>query len=186
MNPESEVDVRVYVESLYRIIFESLSKLLESYRFSITSHSSLAQVALVDLSHLSPPYAPPFHIPTLALIRGSYTEAKAVISSGYKGYLTQDSEPDLLPKALTAIARGELWAERKLIADLIEVKQEAKLSQRELEIYTLIQQGLSNQSIAQHLNLSVSTVKGYITSLLQKQNVKSRLELVTRNSKLSP
>jgi DNA-binding NarL/FixJ family response regulator len=117
------------------------------------------------------------------LIKGSHAEAKAVVTSGYRGYLTQDSDPALLPKALRAIAQGELWIERKVMSELFDYQRGPRLTQRELEVQSLLEQGLSNQKIAQQLNISVSTVKAHITSLLGKLNAKSRLELVTRRTK---
>lgn len=178
--------ITVYVNSFYRILGLGLTDLLARWNFKVVTNGQIPEVALVDLSHLAPPYPPPLGVPTLALIQGSYTEAKAALTRGYKGYLTRDSDPELLPKALQAIAKGEIWAERKLIAELLEIKQEDHLTERELEVYSLIQQGLNNQSIAQQLHLSVSTVKGYITSLMHKLNVKSRLELATRRSRHHP
>lgn len=184
LNPEI---LTVYVGSFYRIVRLSLCNLLEGHNFKIaTNHESSAHVAIVDLSHLSPPYPPPATVPTLALIRGSYAEAKAAIASGYRGYLTQDSDPQLLPKALRAIANGEVWAERKVISEFVEIKNVSKLTQRELEVQSLLEQGLSNQEIAKQLNISVSTVKAHITSLLDKLNAKSRLELATRRTKNQP
>jgi hypothetical protein len=78
----------VYVGSFYRILRASLCNMLEQHHFNIAdTGQTSAQVALVDLSHLSPPYPPPPNVPTLALIKGSYAEAKAAVTSGYRGYL---------------------------------------------------------------------------------------------------
>jgi DNA-binding CsgD family transcriptional regulator len=174
----------VYVGSFYRILRASLCNLLEQHDFNIAdSKQASAHVAVVDLSHLSPPYPPPPSVPTLALIKGSHAEAKAVVTSGYRGYLTQDSDPALLPKALRAIAQGELWIERKVMSELFDYQRGPRLTQRELEVQSLLEQGLSNQKIANQLNISVSTVKAHITSLLGKLNAKSRLELATRRTK---
>lgn len=176
----------VYVGSFYRIVRASLCQLLEQHHFNINpDNHSPADVSLIDLSHLSPPYPPPpTTLPTLALIQGSYFEAKAALSSGYRGYLTQDSSPELLPKALKAIAKGELWAERKVMSELFDQRNTTtRLTERELEVQSLLERGFSNQKIAHQLNISVSTVKAHITSLLSKLNAKSRFELVTRRSK---
>ncbi len=122
-------------------------------------------------------------MPTLALINGCYAEAKAAIAGGYRGYLTQDSDPQLLPKALHAVAKGKIWAERKIISEFVEIKNVSKLTTRELEVEALLEKGLSNNQIAQQLGVSISTVKAHITSLLDKLNAKSRLELATRRTK---
>jgi DNA-binding CsgD family transcriptional regulator len=176
----------VYVGAVYRVFWLSLCSLLEQYNFIIANNQTPADVALVDLSHLSPPYPPPAGVPTLALINGSYAESKAALMGGYRGYLTQDTDPQLLPKALRAVAKGEIWAERKIIAEFVSIKNVSKLTERELEIQSLLEQGRSNQEIAQQLNISISTVKAHVTSLLSKVNAKSRLELATRRSKNQP
>jgi DNA-binding NarL/FixJ family response regulator len=97
--------------------------------------------------------------------------------------LTQNSDPELLPKALKAIAQGELWIERKMMTELFDYQSGSRLTQRELEVQALIEQGFNNQKIAEELSISVSTVKAHITSLLSKVNAKSRLEPATRRTK---
>jgi LuxR family maltose regulon positive regulatory protein len=54
------------------------------------------------------------------------------------------------------------------------------LSPRELEVLRLIEQGLSNQEIANRLFLAVSTVKGYTRTLFDKLQVQRRTEAVAR------
>ena len=54
------------------------------------------------------------------------------------------------------------------------------LSPRELEVLELIEQGLSNQEIADRLFLALSTVKGYTRTLFDKLQVERRTEAVAR------
>jgi LuxR family maltose regulon positive regulatory protein len=58
------------------------------------------------------------------------------------------------------------------------------LSPRELEVLRLIQQGLSNQEIADRLYLALSTVKGYTRTLFDKLQVQRRTEAVVRAREL--
>jgi LuxR family maltose regulon positive regulatory protein len=58
------------------------------------------------------------------------------------------------------------------------------LSPRELEVLRLIQQGLSNQEIADRLYLALSTVKGYTRTLFEKLQVQRRTEAVARAREL--
>jgi LuxR family maltose regulon positive regulatory protein len=58
------------------------------------------------------------------------------------------------------------------------------LSPRELEVLHLIEQGLSNQEIADRLFLAVSTVKGYTRTLFDKLQVQRRTEAVVRAREL--
>jgi len=52
------------------------------------------------------------------------------------------------------------------------------LNQREIDVLTLVSQGLHNSEISQELNISVDTVKFYLKILFQKFNVSTRTELI--------
>jgi DNA-binding NarL/FixJ family response regulator len=58
------------------------------------------------------------------------------------------------------------------------------LSKREYEILQLIDQGLSNQDIAQRLFLSESTVKKHVSNLFLKLDVQRRTEAIRRAKEL--
>jgi LuxR family maltose regulon positive regulatory protein len=58
------------------------------------------------------------------------------------------------------------------------------LSPRELEVLHLIEQGFSNQEIADRLFLAVSTVKGYTRTLFDKLQVQRRTEAIVRAREL--
>lgn len=54
------------------------------------------------------------------------------------------------------------------------------LSERELEILSLVADGLSNQQIAENLFIALSTVKKHMSAVLGKLNVESRTEAIQR------
>jgi LuxR family maltose regulon positive regulatory protein len=58
------------------------------------------------------------------------------------------------------------------------------LSERELEVLRLVEQGLSNDQISKRLFLSVSTVKGHNLRIFNKLEAKSRTEAVARAREL--
>jgi LuxR family maltose regulon positive regulatory protein len=58
------------------------------------------------------------------------------------------------------------------------------LSPRELEVLRLIEQGLSNQEIADRLFLALSTVKGYTRTIFDKLQVQRRTEAIVRAREL--
>ncbi|MCQ2143241.1 MAG: LuxR C-terminal-related transcriptional regulator [Bacteroidales bacterium] len=66
--------------------------------------------------------------------------------------------------------------EMKDIAD--QMGDDAKLTKRELEIATLIRDGLQNKEIAEKLCLSVRTVENHRRSLYQKLCVGNSAELI--------
>ena len=75
-----------------------------------------------------------------------------------------------------AVARGEVWAERRLVAEVLE-NPTPLLTPREKEVAALAALGLSNEEIAKELGISVKTVKAHLSLVFQKLGVKRRSEL---------
>ena len=57
-------------------------------------------------------------------------------------------------------------------------KEFDELTERELEVFRLIARGLSNAEIGQELYISDTTVKTHITHILQKLNLRDRVQAV--------
>jgi DNA-binding NarL/FixJ family response regulator len=57
-------------------------------------------------------------------------------------------------------------------------KESASLSQRELEILELVATGLTNQDIAEKLEIKKRTVDNHISNILNKTGTENRVELV--------
>lgn len=95
-------------------------------------------------------------------------------------YARQDSREDvplhMLPAMLMERDTFGLDEEERLPTE--------PLTEREGEILVLIGRGLSNQEIADHLVLSVGTVKGHINHLLSKLNAHSRTEALVKARRL--
>lgn len=54
----------------------------------------------------------------------------------------------------------------------------AGLTEREVEVLTLVAQGMSNAEIADHLTISPATAKTHVGHLLAKLNARDRVQLV--------
>jgi DNA-binding NarL/FixJ family response regulator len=98
---------------------------------------------------------------------------------------------DQLPRAIHAVAEGRLWIRREVLNAYVRrasnilrktVVSEAKLTLRETQISDLVQQELSNRSIAKRLGISERTVKFHISNILRKMNVANRAELQALSS----
>ena len=50
------------------------------------------------------------------------------------------------------------------------------MSKREIEVLKLVGQGKNNQEIAQELHLSEGTVKNYVTQILNKLDMRNRIQ----------
>jgi DNA-binding NarL/FixJ family response regulator len=110
----------------------------------------------------------------------------AALRLGAKGYMLKNvSSTDLL-SSLRALDRGEMAVSRKMMSvALNEFSRVAwpasstenpltKLSSREMDILREIEAGATNLEIAEHLFLSVNTVKHHIRNILGKLDLKNR------------
>ena len=111
------------------------------------------------------------------------------LDAGASGYLTKGIFGEEISNAVRAVVSGESVLPRKLLPLLLKrsVRNISKyssehensiLTERELEILKLAAMGLSNQDIAQELNLSLRTIKGYFAEIFSKFNVTSRTAAV--------
>ncbi|MFN8375100.1 MAG: response regulator transcription factor [Anaerolineae bacterium] len=111
------------------------------------------------------------------------------ISGGAAGYLSKESDPDQIVRAVRAAAAGDELIDRTLLtAALASVADHSvpspepteldiePLSERELDVLQLIAQGFSNNTIAETLNVSLPTVKTHVQHILQKLHVSDRTQ----------
>jgi two-component system invasion response regulator UvrY len=106
--------------------------------------------------------------------------------SGASGYLTKDSAPDDLARAIKTVLGGnkfitpsiaELLA-NNLEGDTADKKALAQtLSDREFQVFRLLASGKTVGEAAEELSLSVNTVSTYRTRILEKLDLKTNAEL---------
>lgn len=103
---------------------------------------------------------------------------------GAKGYiLKQDFES--IEAALLAVERGQSVFGGEIVSKLPDLMQHKSgfnyealgISPKEWEITTLVAEGLSNKEIAIRLYLSEGTVRNYISSVLEKLELRDRTQL---------
>ncbi|TDE25044.1 response regulator transcription factor [Nonomuraea mesophila] len=110
------------------------------------------------------------------------------LRAGASGFLLKDTPPADLLAAIRVVARGEALLAPTVTRRLIEeftrtpvtprVKGLDGVTERERDVLTLIARGLSNGEIAEHLQVSLATVKTHITRLLAKLEARDRAQLV--------
>jgi two-component system, NarL family, nitrate/nitrite response regulator NarL len=107
----------------------------------------------------------------------------AAFKAGARGYVLKGVSARELAGVVRAIAHGEVYVSPSLAAGILvtltrhraaEPLQE--LTEREREILVLVGQGFTNREIGQRLHLSEKTIKHYVTNILQKLHVRSRVE----------
>lgn len=134
-------------------------------------------------------------VPILVLTSSKLPEdIRKYLEQGINGVFSKDEDAETLYKAITTVSAGELWFQRKLMVDTINQLVRAKevapsrpysfdptvLSSREREVLHLICRGMKNKAIADSLFITETTVRHHLTSIFEKLNVGSRLELVVR------
>jgi len=111
------------------------------------------------------------------------------LRAGAVGYLLKDAPSEKLVEAIRAAARGESFLQpsvaAKVIAEFARVTDKRvhppatlvePLTDRELEILSLIARGDSNKEIAAALLIAEGTVKNHVTSILGKLAVRDRTQ----------
>lgn len=90
------------------------------------------------------------------------------------------------PKVKTVIVERKIFLnkEESFIPDKAII-EELNLSKRELDVLTLMADGLSNQEIASRLFVSLNTVKTHASKVFEKMNVKRRTQAVDAAKRLN-
>ena len=110
--------------------------------------------------------------------------ANQALKLGAKGYLVKNALGDDLVKSIQAIAKGEIFLSdeiaKKIAMHSIASDQDPfhDLSAREFEIFRLLAEGLEIDAIAKTLNVSSKTVSNYQTTIKQKLNINTPIELI--------
>jgi DNA-binding NarL/FixJ family response regulator len=110
------------------------------------------------------------------------------LRAGASGFVLKDDSPEQLIAAIRTVAGGDALLSPTITKRVIQrfarlprpapPKELDDLSERELEVFRLIARGLSNGEIAQELYISETTVKTHITHILQKLNLRDRVQAV--------
>jgi DNA-binding NarL/FixJ family response regulator len=110
------------------------------------------------------------------------------LRAGAKGYLAKQEASKKIVDAIRRILRGEIYVSEKLGAALLQkvagVKSEGGgspidlLTDRELEVFQLLGQGLAVREVADRLFISVKTVEAHREHIKQKLKFKTSSELL--------
>jgi len=110
------------------------------------------------------------------------------LRAGASGFVLKDDPPEQLLAAIRTVAAGDALLSpsvtKRVIKQFTTIPRpkppEAfdELTTREQEVFRLIANGLSNPEIAQELHISEATVKTHISHILQKLNLRDRVQAV--------
>ena len=148
------------------------------------------------------------HPETRTMMLTAYEDEDSIVNTakaGARGYALKEIPPQTLFQAVRTIHGGGVWIDRKLpgAADFATIASQVhaeppgedvdglqSLTRRELEVLTLLAEGLSNEEIAAGTFISERTVKAHVTSIFSKlkvnNRVKAALALIRRGAAPAP
>lgn len=126
------------------------------------------------------------HLPILVLSMHPEDQyAVRVIKSGAAGYITKESAPDELIKAVRKVLAGGRYISRALAEEMaMFITQDTEkpphelLSNREFQVLLLIASGRTVSEIGLELSLSVKTISTYRARILEKMGLRTNASLI--------
>jgi DNA-binding NarL/FixJ family response regulator len=110
------------------------------------------------------------------------------LKAGASGFVLKDDPPERLIAAVRTVAEGDALLSpsitRRVIQQFTRVPQQTPpkavetLTSREMDVFRLITQGLSNAEIGRELFISDTTVKTHVGRLLQKLDLRDRAQAI--------
>jgi DNA-binding NarL/FixJ family response regulator len=116
--------------------------------------------------------------------------AERALRGGAKGYIMKQAGADNLLVAIRKVLRGEVYVSDAMASRMLgayvgdkgttDKSPIDRLSDRELEVFELIGQGLGSRQIAEKLCVSIKTIESHREHIKEKLNLKNAAELVQR------
>jgi DNA-binding NarL/FixJ family response regulator len=107
------------------------------------------------------------------------------VTWGIRGFFYETDSVEQMMKGIQSIFKGEMWLSREIMAKCLmsqrsnsdpSKKEVVFLTQRELEILSMVVSGATNEEIAARVCISPHTVKTHIYNIFKKINVPNRLQ----------
>lgn len=107
----------------------------------------------------------------------------AALKAGARGYVLKGVTARDLANAVRIVADGGVYISPALAGGILfemtakkQIDPLNELTERERDILNLVAEGLTNREIGERLHLAEKTIKHYMTNVLQKLQVRSRVE----------
>jgi DNA-binding NarL/FixJ family response regulator len=132
-------------------------------------------------------------IDALIAIRSEFPDARIIVLTTYAGdalckramkagaqaYILKGNVRKDLLDTIRSVRAGKKILHAEVAAELATHAADDSLSEREIEVLSLIAAGNSNKLVADQLAISEDTVKGHVKSILSKLGVNDRTHAVT-------
>lgn len=200
--------ISVLVVSEVRLYCEGIRRLLEGEDVHVAESAPEVETTLVEIRRQAPDVvlvdaALPGSVEVVRAIHERSPASRVVVLSGSEargellrfaeaviaGYVTRAGSIADLVAAIESADRGEAVCSPRAAAALLDhvaslaadaAEPDGALTARELEILTLIDEGLSNREIAGRLFISVPTVKSHVHNILRKLGASRRGQAAAR------
>ncbi len=214
MAPTDGRTIRVYLLDDHEVVRQGLRALLEATGdIEVVGESGLAEEATARIPALRPDVAVlDARLPdgsgievcravravdpsVRALILTSYDDDEALfaaIMAGASGYVLKEVTGLNLVSAIRQVADGNSLIDPALTARVLErvrngpasAPELADLTERELELLSLIAEGLTNRQIGERMFLAEKTIKNYVSAILAKLGLERRTQAAVLASRL--
>lgn len=113
--------------------------------------------------------------------------AERSLKAGATGYIMKSADSNSIIAALKAVSKNELSVSSTISTRIvhkyiggtekIDTEPLSRLTDRELEVFLLVGDGMSSREISRILNISIKTVDNHKTSIREKLSLKNHIEL---------
>ena len=129
---------------------------------------------------------PGCQIIALTKVDRPYQPIREALGAGFTGFLLKSTSINQIMAAIGRVLAGEIAIEPGLSHHLRDDRYEAirRLTRSELEVLTMIEDGMSNHEIADKRSVTLETVKGQVSAILEKTGCRNRAELASYATRL--
>jgi DNA-binding NarL/FixJ family response regulator len=114
--------------------------------------------------------------------------AERVLAAGARGYINKQEAQDSIIRAIRQVLSGKVYLSQqmtdRLLSGMVDANNEKRdidsLSNRELQVFELIGEGVSSSQIAEQLSLSIKTIETHQAHIKKKLGLGSAHELNQR------
>lgn len=125
------------------------------------------------------------------------SELADMIRHGARGCIQKGASPTLWRKAVYTVHDGDIWVNRSVVLELLEVLlgladpglrhevpamlPDGRLTEREWEVARLVARGMTNKEVARYMTISDTTVKTHLKHIFNKLKVTRRAQIPAAN-----
>ncbi len=109
----------------------------------------------------------------------SSTDARDALTAGARGFVPKSSVGEVILSAIRLVLAGSLYVPPTLMLDDLPAQTPGRplpLTPRQIEVLTLLAQGMTNKAIGQLLHMAESTVRVHTTAIFKALEVSNRTE----------